>query len=62
MVIEPANYTEEEWKALDEKAKFPGKKVICPRCGKELTYRAVGNSYEVKCPTPGCIYDAVRGL
>ena len=62
MDIKFSNYTEEELKALDQKACNPQEKVMCPRCGKELTYRSVGNSYEVKCSTPGCIYDAVRGL
>lgn len=62
MDIKCANYTEEEWEALNQKSCNPQSKVLCPRCGKELTYRSVGNSYEVKCPTPGCISDTVRGL
>ncbi len=48
--------------ALEEKAKYPKRKVLCPRCGKELIYHAVGNSYEVKCPTPTCLHECVRGL
>lgn len=55
-------YTEKEIAALDEKAARPGAVVVCPRCGKELVYRAVGNSYEVKCPTEDCLKETVRGL
>ncbi len=62
MSIDSVEYTKEECEALRKKARNPQSKVLCPRCGKELTYRSVGNSYEVKCSTPGCIYDAVRGL
>lgn len=57
-----SKYTEKELKALEEKACTPNKVVICPRCGKELTYRSIGNSYEVKCPTENCIKETVRGL
>ncbi|MCM1440363.1 MAG: hypothetical protein NC131_14335 [Roseburia sp.] len=57
-----SKYSEKELAALEQKAKTPDSKVVCPRCGKELTYRAVGNSYEVKCPTEGCISLTVRGL
>ncbi len=62
MDIKRANYTEEEWTALHQKERNPQDKVICPRCGKELTYRSVGNSYEVKCPTENCIKLTCRGL
>lgn len=62
MAIKPANYTEAEREALDKKVEFPNSKVVCPRCGKELTYRTVGNSYEVKCPTENCIKLTSRGL
>ncbi len=62
MDIKFSNYTEEELKALDQKACNPQEKVMCPRCGKELTYRSVGNSYEVKCPTENCIKLTCRGL
>lgn len=55
-------YTEKELAALEEKAMNPQKAVICPRCGKELTFFRVGNSYEVNCPTKGCLHEAVRGL
>lgn len=55
-------YTEKECAALHEKARAPKSKVLCPRCGKELAYRAVGNSYEVKCPTEGCLVMTCRGL
>lgn len=53
---------EKERMALEQKARNPEHKVCCPRCGKELVYRAIGNSYEIKCPTPNCLYEAVRGL
>lgn len=55
-------YNEKELAALDKKALQPDSVVICPRCGKELLYSAVGNSYEVKCPTNNCIKEIVRGL
>ena len=55
-------YTDKELDALDEKALNPQKKVFCPRCGKELQYRSIGNSYEVKCLTENCIKETVRGL
>jgi ribosomal protein S27E len=59
MVIE---YTKEECKALDYKFDHPDKKVLCPRCGKELIFTERGNSCEVRCETEGCLYDAIRGL
>ena len=37
MDIKFSNYTEEELKALDQKDCNPQEKVMCPRCGKELT-------------------------
>ena len=55
-------HNEIEIEALEKKAHEPRKKVICPRCGKELYYREVGNSYEVKCPTKDCIGFTVRGI
>ena len=48
--------------ALMKKAENRKESVLCPRCGKPLEYREVGASYEVKCPTEGCIKMAVRGL
>lgn len=54
--------TEEERKAIYEKADYPERVVYCPRCGKELIYHGVGNSYEVRCPTEGCIWERSRGL
>lgn len=56
------NYSEEEWKALDEKMNHPERVVYCPRCGKEIVFRAVGNSSEAKCQTEGCIKETFRGL
>lgn len=63
-VIRPerASYTEEEHAAIDLKAENPEVYVRCPRCGKELHYRAVGNSYEVRCYTEGCIKASFRGI
>ena len=54
--------TEEELQAIDMKAEKPEVYVRCPRCGKELHYRAVGNSYEVRCYTDGCIKATSRGI
>ncbi len=48
--------------ALRKKAENPTEVVRCPRCGAELSYRGVGNSYEVKCKTEGCIKRTARGL
>ena len=63
-VIRPerATYTEEELQAIETKAENPEVYVRCPRCGKELHYRAVGNSYEVRCYTEGCIKATSRGI
>jgi len=63
-VIRPerASYTEEEKQAIDMKAEKPDVYVRCPRCGKELHYRAVGNSYEVRCYTENCLKATFRGI
>ncbi len=55
-------YTTEEQSALNEKEKNPNVKVKCPRCGKLLLYREAGNSYEIKCPTEGCLKRVCRGI
>lgn len=55
-------YNDKEREALYEKAENSTAKVLCPRCGAELGYREVGNSYEVKCPTDNCLKLTVRGL
>lgn len=55
-------YSEKEISALEKKMVNPTAVVVCPRCGEELSYRAVGNSCEVKCPTEGCIVGTSRGL
>ena len=34
----------------------------CPNCGKLLRYVEHGTSYEVSCPTPGCLYEGFRGI
>lgn len=59
---ERINYTDEELNAIDLKAENPNVDVPCPRCGKELHYRAVGNSYEVRCYTENCIKASFRGI
>ena len=60
--IDFKEYTEKDNEALEYKASNPYEDVKCPRCGKSLIYHAFGNSYEVKCPTNGCIHETVRGL
>lgn len=54
--------TTNEYEAIENKMENPGKKVICPRCGKELIYRGYGNSCSVECETEGCISESIRGL
>lgn len=54
--------TDTELDALDQKMENPDDVVYCPRCGRELEFRSVGNSCEVKCPTEDCIKETVRGL
>ncbi len=54
--------TEEELKVIEQKELRPLKTVLCPRCHRELIFRSVGNSYEIKCQTDGCIKYSVRGL
>lgn len=58
----PTKYTEKELAALKAKESNPQAEVICPRCGKALTFREVGSSYEVKCTTVNCLKLTVRGL
>lgn len=57
-----SKYTEKEIAALSEKEKHPDNFVLCPRCGTELIYRAVGNSYQIKCKSQDCIKRTVRGI
>ena len=59
---ERLNYSEEELAAIDMKSENPDAEVVCPRCGKELYYKAVGNSYEVRCYTDNCIKASFRGI
>lgn len=56
------NYTEADKTAIHLKLKNPQQVVYCPRCGKELLFRKIGNSREVKCPTDDCLYGGIRGL
>lgn len=55
-------YTETEMAALCEKERSPKIIVVCPRCGKELSYREIENSYEIKCPTQDCLKATFRGI
>ena len=48
-------YSNVDINALSEKERNPNKIVLCPRCGKELIYKSVGNSYEIKCKTESCL-------
>ena len=57
-----SKYTEAELDALELKMMNPDAVVKCPRCGKEIIFKAVGNSCEAKCLTEGCIQETVRGL
>lgn len=57
-----ARYTDADLAALHKKEEHPEKQVFCPRCGEEIGFRSVGNSYEVKCPTKDCIKLTVRGI
>lgn len=57
-----SNYTEKELAALKAKEQAPNSEVICPRCGKNLLYIEVGNSYEIKCPTENCLKRTVSGF
>lgn len=54
------NYSDEEWDALSDKLEHPQKKVVCPRCGNEITYEEIGNSISVRCITAGCIFGGIR--
>lgn len=55
-------YTDADLTALRKKESHPEEQVMCPRCGEEIGFRSVGSSYEVKCPTKGCIKLTVRGI
>lgn len=57
-----AKYTDADLTALRQKETHPEKQVFCPRCGEEIGFRAVGSSYEVKCPTKDCLKLTVRGI
>lgn len=59
---ERINYTGEELNAIDLKAENPIVDVLCPHCGKELHYRAVGIFYEVRCYTENCIKASFREI
>lgn len=61
-MIDRRTYTEADWAAIREKRLNPEKKVICPRCGKELSYKDYGASISIECQTEGCIFGGVRGI
>ena len=54
--------TDLEKKTVREKFENPTKKVLCPRCGRSLEYKLIGNSESVECPLEGCLYSAIRGI
>lgn len=55
-----------EYAALDKAAmeffKEGKTSTKCPRCGNKITVSIMGNSYEIKCDTKGCIKDVIRGI
>ncbi len=53
---------EKEKSALKEKLRHPEKKVVCPRCGKEILYFKRGNSIAAECEDQTCIFGGIRGL
>jgi hypothetical protein len=62
MVIDYKEYTAKDNQALDTKMEHPELEVACPRCGKPLRYHE-GSSYcEVRCETPDCLRDVLRGI
>lgn len=54
--------TKAEYEAINKKLNNPQADVICPRCGKKLLYKKIGNSISVECETANCIYGGIRGL
>jgi len=57
--------TKEEAFALVDAAtriSWHGEKVPCPRCGKNLSYEKLGNSFIVACPDEECIVAGGRGI
>lgn len=54
--------TEEEYKAIGIKLNNPEKEVRCPRCGRRLLYKEIGNSISIESETEDCIFGGVRGL
>lgn len=56
------NYSVDEMNAINQKAENISKKVICPRCGRELVFIGNPHGYIIKCETEGCLKEVVRGL
>ncbi len=54
--------TKAEKEALIKKMDNPEIKVACPRCGKNIIYKKIGNSIIVKCESDNCIEGSLRGL
>lgn len=57
-----SKYSEKEISAIDEKLCYPDKEVICPRCGKKLLYKEIGNSCRVSCETDNCLMANIHGI
>ncbi len=62
MAIDFKEYTKKDIEAIEKKMETPESVVLCPRCGKPLTYYSADNSCAVECPTTGCIHGSVRGI
>lgn len=54
--------TKAEKEALIKKMDNPEIKVACPRCGKNIIYKKIGNSIIVKCESNNCIEGSLRGM
>jgi len=53
--ISVAGRKPEEIEALLDKINNPEKIVLCPRCGKKLSFNKVGSISYARCTTYGCI-------
>ena len=54
--------TEKEINTLLVKHRHPHKKILCPRCGKELEVEIFKTAARIKCPTAGCLQYTMRGI
>ena len=55
-------YTAEEIAALDKKLNNPTETVVCPRCGRNLIFKAYKSACEIKCESENCLRGIVRGI